>query len=206
MATAGKQIEGASRGSAAAIQPAAHAILGLLLLAEQDTAAGSAGAGYGYDLARHFGAGQPLAEIIHLEPGMLYHHLKRLDRAGWVEGWLEPQGSRPPRQVYRITAAGRDELWRWLAEPVARTREIRLEFLVKLYFARRLDPELATRLVAEQRDRLRHLEVSLADQIAALTNAGDGDRTFTRLVLDLRLAQTRAALEWLADLDRPTSG
>jgi DNA-binding PadR family transcriptional regulator len=161
------------------------------------------GSGYGYDLARHFGPGQPLAEIIHLEPGMLYHHLKRLDRAGWVEGWLEPQGSRPPRQVYRITAAGREELRRWLAEPVARTREIRLEFLVKLYFARRLDPALADCLVAEQRERLLRLESSLADQLAAFASPGDADaddRAFTRLVLDLRLAQTRAAVTWLERL------
>jgi DNA-binding PadR family transcriptional regulator len=210
MVTAGKQeSSGAatSRGSAGAIQPAAHAVLGLLLLADQESTAGAtgaeAGAGYGYDLARHFGAGQPLAEIIHLEPGMLYHHLKRLDRAGWVEGWLEPQGSRPPRQVYRITAAGREELRRWLAEPVARTREIRLEFLVKLYFARRLDPGLAVRLVAEQRARLGQLEASLAEQVSALATEPDrtGDRAFTRLVLDLRLAQTSAAIAWLEQVE-----
>ena len=210
MATAGKQPNTGTttaRGSAGSIQPAAHAILGLLLLAEQDSVAGAAGteagAGYGYDLARHFGAGQPLAEIIHLEPGMLYHHLKRLDRAGWVEGWLELQGSRPPRQVYRITAAGRGELRRWLAEPVARTREIRLEFLVKLYFARQLDPALAARLVAEQRERLQHLEASLAAQrvrLDAIAGEDDG-RAFSRAVLDLRLAQTRAALAWIERLE-----
>jgi PadR family transcriptional regulator, regulatory protein AphA len=185
---------------AGGLAPAAQAVLGLLLIAEQQD---DGGAGYGYDLARHFGPGQPLAEIIHLEPGMLYHHLKRLDRAGWVAGSLEPQGARPPRQVYRITPAGRDELRRWLAEPVARTREIRLEFLLKLYFARRLDPALAIRLVAEQAERLRRLEASLAEQLAAVAVDGEDaeERDFTRLVLDLRLAQTRAALEWLGRLD-----
>jgi DNA-binding PadR family transcriptional regulator len=186
--------------------PAAQAILGLLQLAEQGAADSADGAsGYGYDLARHFGPGQPLAEIIHLEPGMLYHHLKRLARAGWVDGTLEPQGARPPRQVYRITPAGREELRRWLAEPVARTREIRLEFLLKLYFARRLDPALAARLVAEQAARLRRLDASLAEQIASLEDAGDDEgRDVTRLVLDLRLAQTRAAVKWLERLARPT--
>jgi DNA-binding PadR family transcriptional regulator len=184
------------------LAPAAQAILGLLQLAEQGASESDDGVtGYGYDLARHFGPGQPLAEIIHLEPGMLYHHLKRLDRAGWVVGTLEPQGARPPRQVYQITPSGRDELRRWLAEPVARTREIRLEFLLKLYFARRLDPGLATRLVAEQATRLQRLAASLAEQIAALAGADDEDREFTRLVLDLRLAQTRAAVAWLERLD-----
>jgi PadR family transcriptional regulator AphA len=171
-------------------RPAEHAILGLLLLDD--------GAGHGYDLARHFAEGQPLADVIRLEPGMLYHHLKKLARAGWVTSTVEPQPARPPRQVYHITEAGREELRRWLREPVTHTREIRLEFLVKLYFARRFDPELAARLVAEQRETCRRLEQSLATQLARIDRVGASEEaTFTRLVLELRLAQTRAAIAWL---------
>ena len=180
--------------------PAEHAILGLLALDDGERA----GHGYGYDLARHFGEGQPLAEVLRLEPGMLYHHLKKLARAGWVEATVEARGARPPRRVYRLTGAGRAELGRWLGAPVARTREIRLEFLVKLYFARRLDPARAVRLVAEQRETFRRLEDSLARQLARLTAEADAgeenaaeDRAFRRLVLELRLAQTRAATGWL---------
>ena len=179
--------------------PAQHAILGLLALEDGD----DQGHGYGYDLARHFVEGQPLAEVLRLEPGMLYHHLKKLARAGWVEAAVEPQGARPPRRVYRLTADGHAELRRWLSAPVARTREIRLEFLVKLFFARRLDPDRAAHLVAEQRETCRRLEASLAEQRARLdAEEPDGDaaieaRTFRRLVLELRLAQTRAAAGWL---------
>ncbi len=196
------------QGGDGGLPPAAQAILALLSLSD-GTGSGE-GYGYGYDLARQFSAGQPLAEIIHLEPGMLYHHLKRLDKAGWITGSLEPQGSRPPRQVYTITDAGRAELSRWLTEPVARTREIRLEFLVKLFFARRINPELAARLVAEQRETFRRLVTSLSDQraSAARANSDDdlaSDRTFVREVLDLRLAQTQAALDWLDRLVAPSS-
>ncbi|MDQ3779847.1 MAG: hypothetical protein M3354_04765, partial [Chloroflexota bacterium] len=54
--------------------PAEHAILGLLALGVRP------GEGYGYDLARQFSLGQPLADVLRLEPGMLYHHLKKLER------------------------------------------------------------------------------------------------------------------------------
>ena len=171
---------------------AEYAILGLLTGEGEEP-----GEGYGYDLARHFGAGAPLAEVIRLEPGMLYHHLKKLGRAGWVTGAVEPRGVRPPRRVYRITPAGRAELARWLAEPVARTREIRLEFLVKLFFARRREPALAARLVAEQAETCRRLEASLGAQLAELAASGGDEDGFRRLVLELRLAQTRAAAAWL---------
>lgn len=193
-------------GDTGSVPPAAEAILGLLSLAE---AADGAGDGYGYDLARQFGPGQPLAEIIHLEPGMLYHHLKRLDKAGWITGALEPQGSRPPRQVYRITPAGQEELKRWLTEPVVRTREIRLEFLVKLYFARRLDPQLSERLIAEQRETCLRLVASLRTQLDRLDadpapERASGDWRFVRDVLALRLAQTEAAVGWLEGVQQPS--
>ncbi len=177
--------------------PAEHAILGLLLLDN--------GAGHGYDLARHFGEGQPLGGVLRLEPGMLYHHLKKLARAGWVTSTVEPQGSRPPRQVYRVTPAGRQELERWLREPVTRTREIRLEFLVKLFFARRLDPSLAAHLIAEQRETLRGLEDSLAKQTIAPAPENAADAEFMHHVTALRLAQTRAALDWLDRVAAPES-
>lgn len=172
--------------------PAEHALLGLLAIDDD-------GDGYGYDLARHFAKGQPLAEVLRLEPGMLYHHLKKLARVGWVEASLEPQSGRPPRRVHRLTAAGGVELRRWLGEPVDRTREIRLEFLVKLYFARRLDPRRASRLVAEQLATCLGLEASLARQLAAIDPAATdpGDAAYRRLVVELRLAQTRAAAAWL---------
>lgn len=165
--------------------PAEHAILGLLSMDD--------GSGHGYDLARNFGDGQPLAAVLRLEPGMLYHHLKKLEKSGWVSSMVVPQPSRPPRQVYRITEPGRVELDRWLKEPVAHTREVRLEFLVKLYFARLLDPELEARLIAEQLETLQRLETNLLEQ----TRAAD---PFVRQVYDLRLAQTRAAIAWIKNL------
>jgi PadR family transcriptional regulator AphA len=166
--------------------PAEHAILGLLLLDDRG--------GHGYDLARHFSEGQPLGDVLRLEPGMLYHHLKKLARAGWVTSDLEPQGARPPRQVFHLTDTGREELMRWLREPVGHTREIRLEFLVKLYFARNLDPEFADQLVSDQLATCRRLHESLQAQRAALPSDEQG---FAGQVLDLRILQTGAAIEWL---------
>ncbi len=173
--------------------PAEHALLGLLSLA--------GGTAHGYDLARQFRRDQPLGEVIRLEPAMLYKHLKKLARLGWLTMTTEDQAPRPPRQICCLTSSGDAELRRWLGEPVARTREIRLEFLVKLYFAMHLDPDLALRLATEQRGVMLQLANSLAEQRAALqapVDASPGDDLFFQdLVLDLRLRQTHAAAEWL---------
>jgi PadR family transcriptional regulator AphA len=173
--------------------PAEHALLGLLSLA--------GGTAHGYDLARQFRREQPLGEIIRLEPAMLYKHLKKLARLGWLTMTTENQAPRPPRQICHLTNTGEAELRRWLAEPVARTREIRLEFLVKLYFAMHLDSYLAQRLVSEQLAVMLQLADAFAEQRADLQTpaaASPGDDLFFQdLVLDLRLRQTHAAAEWL---------
>ncbi len=170
-------------------QPAEHAILGLLSFEQEG--------GHGYDLARHFSDDQPLGDVLKLEPGMLYHHLKKLARTGWVTVDIEPQGTRPPRQVYTLTDDGKQELLRWLREPVRHTREIRLEFLIKLYFARLLDPDLAADLIRGQLDKSREMESALETRLAG-SSASASD--FGRQVLDLRLLQTRAAITWLESL------
>jgi DNA-binding PadR family transcriptional regulator len=172
--------------------PAEHAILGLL--AEIDEGA------HGYDLARYFSAEEPLGAIVHLEPGMLYHHLKKLSKAGWVTATVEQQGTRPPRQVYQLTRSGQEELHRWLTEPVERTREIRLDFLVKLFFALRADSGLAGDLFRHQRETLERNAAKLAEQrdaLAARAEVAEQERAFTLAVIELRRSQTEAALAWL---------
>ena len=171
---------------------AEHALLGLL--ARSDT-----GISHGYDLARFFEPGEPLGSVMRIEPGMVYHRLKKLERLGWVDALPDTEG-RPARRPIALTEAGRAELGRWLAEPVSHTREIRLEFLVKLYFALLLDPGAAVRLVAEQREICLRLIASLSNR---LPDREEGprdelpERRFGDMVIDMRLAQTEAALAWL---------
>jgi PadR family transcriptional regulator AphA len=112
---------------------------------------------------------------------------------------LQDQSPRPPRQVCHLTPAGDLELQRWLTEPVTRTREIRLEFLVKLYFAWQLDPALAHHLASEQREVMLRLADSISSQIAEdiSPRANESDEEFGNLVLELRLEQTVSAASWL---------
>jgi PadR family transcriptional regulator AphA len=177
---------------------AEHAILGLLALSEL-------GIGHGYDLARQFSPEAPLGDVVRLEPGMVYHHLKKLERLGWVSVVPEAEPGRPARRLYAISSAGRTELGRWLSEPVARTREIRLDFLVKLYLALLLEPALAVRLVDEQRDLCARLVESLSNRLRSgpvVENRDAVTARFGDMVLDMRLAQTQAALAWLDRVGR----
>lgn len=192
------QVDDDSGESAAPGMTAEHAILGLLALTES-------GSGHGYELARQFSPQAPLGNVVRLEPGMVYHHLKKLERLGWVSVVPEAEPGKPARRLFTLSSSGRAELRRWLTEPVAHTREIRLDFLVKLYLALQLDPALAIRLVDEQRDLCARLVESFASRQQRVLGEEVQDPVTARfgdMVLDMRLAQTRAALAWLDRVGR----
>ncbi len=177
--------------TAASRATAEYALLGLLARAET-------GGIHGYDLARAFGE-SVVAQIVRLEPGMLYHYLKRLSKDGLLRTRVERQDGRPDRQVHAITPEGEEALRGWIASPVQSTREVRLEFLLKLYLARQVDPAQATRLVTEQARVMRSRRDQLASRVDSAQPAHP-DHEFGETVLRLRLSQTESALAWLESL------
>jgi DNA-binding PadR family transcriptional regulator len=181
------------KASAAQTRAAEHTLLGLLALPD----VGASGV-HGYDLSRQFSHGV-LAEIIRLEPGMLYHYLKSLAKRDLIVTTIERQTSRPDRQMHAITGAGKNALTRWLESPVQATRELRLEFLLKLYLAQRLSADDARQLIERQRVVIAGLMESLETQLANVPG-DDADALFRRQVLGLRILQNRAALDWLESL------
>ena len=92
--------------------------------------------------------------------GQIYPELRRLAAAGLIEGKASPQGGRR-RNVYRLTAAGRRALRRWLGVD-ANVFELRDEGLLKLFFAESAGGEAAIQaLDAKRREHervLAHLE------------------------------------------------
>jgi PadR family transcriptional regulator AphA len=94
--------------------------------------------------------------------GQIYPELRQLAEAGVVEGQADPESGRR-RTVYRLTARGRDQLRRWLAEP-PEAFELRDEGLLKLFFAG-AEPEAAAAALSAKRryhegvaERLREIE------------------------------------------------
>ncbi len=146
---------------------------------------------HGYELMERYQA--TLAPICHLEMSNLYSVLRKLEAEGWVEGDLQPQGSRPPRRVFSVTRAGEQAFQDWLRVPVPRPRDIRVEFLLKLWFARRLGPEPLAQLIDRQIAAcdlyVDHLEEAIA--------ASQDD--FEQTVLRVRQRAAASTAEWLRE-------
>jgi DNA-binding PadR family transcriptional regulator len=161
--------------------PGEHVILGLLRLRPM----------HGYEMARLF-AQEDLVTVCPVEQSLLYTYLRNLEERSLVM-WEERRvGNRPPRKLYELTAAGDAELEQWLRQPVGRIREIRLEFLLKLYFLHQTDRAAELQLLARQ------IEVCEAYE-RTLTRSLSTREGFPLLVARSKLSAATATLGWLRE-------
>lgn len=112
-------------------------------------------AGSGIELTRRFDAS--IGFFWNATHQQIYRVLARMDRDGWVRAEVVPQAGSPEQKVYDVTAAGRRELARWLAEPTGR-EPLRSDLMVKFrgasYGDRTAILRQAREKLAEHRTRL----------------------------------------------------
>ena len=175
-------------------EPAEYAILGLLNERPM----------HGYELFQHFEGGT-IGEIVHLEMSQMYAYLKKLERLDAITPEIEAQGMRPPRKVYHLTTQGRAAFSAWLMQTIEKPRDIRIFFLLKLYFVQQFQSQQMHSLVAQQIDAcqrfLAHLEARQQNDQQHYDEAGFLDH----VVLRSRIHQTRALLDWMRELQEELS-
>ena len=173
------EYQGRSRGLAVE-----YAILGFLLEAPM----------HGYELRDRLAQG--LGSFWRVASSQLYQVLHRLNEQGWVEGTtVEARFAGPSRNVYRTTDTGEEAFWKWATSPVRHARQIRIEFLAKVYFLRRLAPERLSGLVGGQIEALRELRKHLVARPRLETD----DVGLGELAASYRRSQVEGTIRWLVE-------
>lgn len=94
----------------------------------------------GYDLAKVFDS--TVGFFWHAQNSHIYLELNNLEKKGFVTCEYVTQTGHPNKKLYSITEKGRKELLRWLAEENPDfTKDMKVPFLVKLFFSASLPPE-----------------------------------------------------------------
>ncbi len=169
--------------------PVEYAILGLL----------NEGPLHGYALRKRVDAA--LAPFWTIATSQIYSALHSIENKGLVNVEVQMQEDRPPRKVYLITARGREEFRRWCSSPVRHLRDMRVEFLAKLYFLRRKGDKAAISLIDDQATFLERLRARVSQHRDLPTD----DRTLADLATSFRAHQMGAAIEWLNECKQALS-
>lgn len=148
---------------------------------------------YGYEIHQRLLASAELGLVWTIKQSLLYAHLARLEEDGLLRSTVEARGAKPARKMLHLTAEGEAAFLDWVRSPVEHGRDLRLEFMAKLYFARQESAAAALELTARQRRvTLEHL-----DGLRAKAAALDAAPSYDWLVLHYRIGQLEAALGWL---------
>ncbi len=166
----------------------------------------------GFDVLRQFDTS--VGFMWHAPHTQIYPELRKLEAAGCVEGEEVPRGDRGRKRLYRITAAGRDQLRSWMEE-VEEPRRERDPYRLKASYFEWASPLAARRQLEVH---LRHFEDALAlyqkahDDIVARrvpllrarlenTPADEHDAVveFKAFAYSGMIARVRAEIEWASD-------
>lgn len=143
-----------------------HAVLAALLEGEAS----------GYELAKLFDVS--VANFWSTTPQQLYRELERLESTGLVSARLVRQERRPDKRVFRLTAAGRDELHAFTTRP-ARPMAMRDDLVVKLQAIDAGDAESVIKALNERFDHSQ-AKLELYDRLRAHMLDGRTEETYVR--------------------------
>ncbi len=147
---------------------------------------------HGYDLCRELD--ERLGSVWKLGKSRIYAILAGLERDGLVAHKRVSQESLPPKKVFFLTDEGREVFRRWTSAPVPSIRDMRLEFLTKLFFCREASSDAEAALLREQAAVCRR-------KLERLTDERDRCSTeIERQACDYRIGAARAAVVWLEGL------
>ena len=144
---------------------------------------------HGYEILQFLEAG--LGPAWRVSTSQLYALLKRLEKEGLLNSSLEAQDTRPSKRVFDIMPAGRERFMHWLKSPADHARDLRIEFLAKIYFFYQLGLPGGNALITTQIEILKRLQKRLLKKKQA-----EKDR-YSRLVYGFRISTLKGWLEWL---------
>ena len=153
---------------------------------------------HGYDLHKEIASREGIAVIWSVKQSQLYALLDKLETQGLLTSTLVPGEAHPPRKEFRLTEAGKQALDTWIQNPVHHARQMRQDFLARLYFASLTSPQAAAHLIHKQQAVCRDWLQGLQNRAKDLGE----DRYYEQIVYDFRITQITGMLEWLSSLER----
>lgn len=158
-----------------------YALLGALM----------SGPRHGYEILQFLETG--LGQAWRVSTSQLYALLKRLDKDGLVGSTIETQETRPSKRVFSIMPHGRENFRKWLESPTNHVRDLRIEFLAKLFFFHNLGLQGGNALVEAQIALMEQVKLKLMTQKQAERN------DYKRLVFGFRISTLTGWLTWLKE-------
>ena len=130
-------------------------------------------------------------KIWYLKRSQFYNFLDRLYSEGLLSQQYEEGTQYPDRRIFSLKNIGYDKLNDWVISPVQHGREMRQDFLVKLYISQKYFSDNINLLVNNQRNICYQWK---KDQESQLVSEND---QFQIYLINYRKMQIQSMIDWL---------
>lgn len=151
---------------------------------------------HGYDLHKKIRDRLGIGLIWHIKQSHLYALLDKLEKDGLLVSRILSGDAFQARKEFQLTEIGRRNFEAWLTSPVQHGRDMRQEFLAKLFFILDDNRGLKQNLIQEQISVCSEWIDKLKEENSKQANPSP----YVHLILKYRIAQIRAMLDWLKEL------
>jgi PadR family transcriptional regulator AphA len=162
-----------------------YALLGALM----------SGPRHGYEIMQFLDTA--LGSTWHVGTSQLYVLLKKLERDNLLCSDLEIQDTRPSKRIFSMTPGGKKVFMDWLKSPTKHVRDLRIEFLAKLFFFYMLSLKGADELINAQVQVLKQMREGIRQKREKEKDP------FSRLVLEFKMITVEACIQWLVEQAAP---
>lgn len=121
----------------------------------------------------------------------LYVLLRRLEKDGLLQSKLKTQETRPSKRIFSLSDKGKNTFLDWLRSPVEHIRDLRIEFLAKLFFCKRLSLNEGSELIEKQLTFLKKVRVNLKKKYEVESDP------FNKMVYEIKWMTIDTWKKWL---------
>ncbi len=146
---------------------------------------------HGYELYKHMSQSVEFKGIWRIKQSLFYGYLDKFFQEGYLDQRILEGDPYPARKEYSLTDEGKKFILSWIEKPVIHGREMRQEFLAKLFFAMKLDLQKGLSLIDNQKVECE----SWLDQISFAEEPNHS--TYQSLIFQYRIRQIQAMIDWL---------
>ena len=150
---------------------------------------------HGYEIMQFLGTA--FGSTWHIGTSQLYALLRRLEGDNLLGSKLKTQDTRPSKRIFSLTAKGKKLFLAWLKAPTEHVRDLRIEFLAKLFFFDRLSLRGGRELIKAQIQALEQIRERIEQRQEKEKDP------FNRLVFGFKIAAVEAWLQWLVKQAKP---
>lgn len=148
---------------------------------------------HGYELHKEISDPAGIGGVWRVKIGKMYSMFKKLESKDFIRATSEQDGNRPLKNILFLTKQGKSIFYKWMRSPIKHGRDLRILFLLKIYFIKKIKSVNRKDLILIQKEECENWKERY--QLGPQENKDEN--SFNWFVRKYRSSQIDGFINWL---------